>query len=155
VDWVNNVNINKCIATFFYLGYVPGMPGTFASAATALIWFLLPPVSVVYQIIFLLFLIPLSIMVSGNFAHKMQIKDPSCVVIDEVVGMSVALFAVPQVWYIYLLAFALFRLFDITKPYPINALERLSGGWGIVIDDFVAGLFARFVLMAVIFLIPG
>ena len=145
----------RFLATFFYVGYAPLMPGTVASAVTALIWFVLPPISALYQILFLLFLTPFAMWVAGLLAQHLQEKDPSCAVIDEVVGMSVALFAAPHVWWVYLLAFALFRLFDITKPYPINALERLPGGLGIVIDDFVAGIFARLVLCGAIFLIPG
>jgi phosphatidylglycerophosphatase A len=73
-------------------------------------------------------------------AHR---KDPSVVVIDEVVGMFVALFAVPLRIVDVLIAFLCFRLFDITKPFPLRRLEAQPGGWGIMLDDLVAGIYAN------------
>ena len=68
--------------------------------------------------------------------------DPGFVVIDEVIGQWIALLASPADWRHGLIALVLFRLFDITKPFPIRRLERLPGGWGIVFDDVAAGLYA-------------
>jgi phosphatidylglycerophosphatase A len=73
-------------------------------------------------------------------------KDPSIVVIDEVVGMLVALWALPFQAGEALAAFLCFRLFDIVKPYPIRRLERQPGGWGIMLDDVLAGLYANAVI---------
>jgi phosphatidylglycerophosphatase A len=71
-------------------------------------------------------------------------RDPSCAVIDEVLGMGVAMFLLPQgpEWPFIIMAVILFRLFDIWKPFPIRRLEKLPGGWGIMTDDLVAGLYA-------------
>ena len=68
--------------------------------------------------------------------------DPGFVVIDEVIGQWIALLGSPADWRHGLIALVLFRLFDITKPFPVRRLERLPGGWGIVFDDVAAGLYA-------------
>ena len=68
--------------------------------------------------------------------------DPQFVVIDEVIGQWIALLFCPVDWRHALIALVLFRLFDITKPFPVRRLERLPGGWGIVFDDVAAGLYA-------------
>ena len=68
--------------------------------------------------------------------------DPGFVVIDEVIGQWIALLFCPVDWRHALIALVLFRLFDITKPFPVRRLERLPGGWGIVFDDVAAGLYA-------------
>jgi phosphatidylglycerophosphatase A len=68
--------------------------------------------------------------------------DPGFVVIDEVVGQWIALLGSPADWRHGLIALVLFRLFDITKPFPVRRLERLPGGWGIIFDDVAAGLYA-------------
>jgi phosphatidylglycerophosphatase A len=74
-------------------------------------------------------------------------KDPQRVVIDEVAGVLVALAAAPPTWSGVALAVGLFRFFDITKPFPARRAERLPEGWGIVLDDLVAGVWAALVLL--------
>ena len=69
-------------------------------------------------------------------------KDPQFVVIDEVAGQAIALLFMPANWRGALIALVLFRLFDITKPFPVRQLENLPEGWGIVFDDVAAGLYA-------------
>jgi phosphatidylglycerophosphatase A len=69
-------------------------------------------------------------------------EDPGFVVIDEVAGQWIALLFSPVDWRHGLIALVLFRLFDITKPFPARQLESLPGGWGIVLDDVAAGLYA-------------
>lgn len=73
-------------------------------------------------------------------------KDPSFVVIDEVVGMLVALFAVPLRVGDVLVAFFCFRMFDIVKPFPLRRLESQPGGWGVMLDDVAAGLYTNIVV---------
>jgi len=68
--------------------------------------------------------------------------DPGFVVVDEVIGQWIALLGSPADWRHGLIALVLFRIFDITKPFPVRRLERLPGGWGIVFDDVAAGLYA-------------
>lgn len=79
-------------------------------------------------------------------------KDPSQVVIDEVIGMLVTLFLVPLSWLTIGLGFFLFRLFDVVKPWPVRQSERLRGGLGIVADDMLAGLYAHLTLTGILWL---
>lgn len=69
-------------------------------------------------------------------------KDPSRVVLDEMLGMWVALLAAPVEWEAWAVIFVLFRLFDVLKPLGIRSLERLPGGWGVMLDDLLAGIYA-------------
>ena len=129
------------IATFFYVGYAPYCPGTAASFIAALIAFFIPEISIIYTVPFLIFLFFVGVWSTKIFAAKMKLCDPSQAVIDEVVGMWLSLIFVPKNIWFYLLAFVLFRFFDISKVYPINKSEKLKGGWGIMLDDVIAGLF--------------
>ena len=88
------------------------------------------------------------IWAAGRAAGLMNKKDPGQVVIDEVAGQFIALMFVPLVvsWWMILAGFLLFRLFDIWKPYPIDSMQELPGGFGIVVDDLVAGIYAAIVM---------
>ena len=80
--------------------------------------------------------------------------DPSIVVIDEIVGIWIALLLLPKTVVAYAVAFLLFRLFDVLKPQPARALERLPGGWGIMLDDVVAGAYANLGAHLIVWLLP-
>jgi len=95
------------------------------------------------------------VVASGRAAIELGLTDPPMVVWDEVVGMGVALLAVPHGLLVVLAAFGLFRLFDITKPYPIKRLERLPGGYGIMLDDVLAGVYANVCLQGVLWILSG
>lgn len=129
------------IATGFGLGYSPVAPGT-AGSLLALVsaYFIFKayhPFLIIATIIFFA-----GGIVSAAFVENDQgAEDPRMVVVDEMVGMWIGLLFVPHYWWAYFIAFALFRLFDILKPFPINAAQRLSGGWGIMMDDVLAGLY--------------
>ncbi len=79
---------------------------------------------------------------SGVTEKELKLKDPSIVVIDEVLGVGVALLWVPKDLPFLIMGVVLFRIFDIWKPYPLRNLERLPGGWGIMLDDLGAGIYA-------------
>jgi len=83
---------------------------------------------------------------AGVSERHFRSTDPGPVVIDEVMGMLVTLFLVPVGWSGAFIAFLLFRLFDIVKPYPSNRLERLPGGVGVMADDFMAAIYANLTL---------
>jgi phosphatidylglycerophosphatase A len=80
-------------------------------------------------------------------------KDAGQVVIDEIAGYLVTMFALPATWPWALAGFAVFRLFDIWKPWPIDGLQRLKGGWGVMIDDLVAGIYGCALLHILAFFI--
>jgi phosphatidylglycerophosphatase A len=93
-------------------------------------------------------------VVTGGITEKqLDTKDPSIVVIDEVLGVGVAMLWIPKEWPFALMAVILFRIFDIWKPYPLRHLERLPGGWGIMLDDLGAGIYAWIWLQIGIWLI--
>jgi phosphatidylglycerophosphatase A len=135
------------IATLFGIGRLRPGPGTWASAATIVLWAaaahlltlsLRTPVAIALAALVTLIGIPAATRVSRASA----IKDPQFVVIDEVAGQLIALIAVPLAWKTFLTGFILFRAFDIIKPPPVRQLERLPEGTGIVLDDIAAGIFA-------------
>ena len=129
----------RFVATFFYLGKLPFAPGSWGSLGALLLWLLLPVTfSVHLSVIVMLFI--LGVYSSNKMAKYLDDHDPSEVVIDEVVGMGISLFMLPHNFWLYLLAFILFRVFDILKPSLIYRIQNLSGGWGIMLDDVLAGL---------------
>ena len=126
-------------ATFFYLGKLPFSPGSWGSLGALLLWLLLPVTfSIHLSVIIILFV--LGVYSSSRMAQYLDEHDPSEVVIDEVVGMGISLFMLPHSPGLYFLAFILFRVFDILKPSFIYRIQNLSGGWGIMLDDVLAGL---------------
>lgn len=128
------------LATGFGIGWIPFAPGTIASLVVALlVWFFVPESAVLqYAIIFLLFIV--ARLTLGIVVRKYGVKDESCIVLDEFLGMAIALFLVPKLWWAYLIAFLIFRIFDIVKPWPISWIEqRIRGAYGIILDDVMAG----------------
>jgi phosphatidylglycerophosphatase A len=135
----------RLVATFFGTGFFPVAPATFASAIVAalLFWWGPHPAAEIWIIIGLL---PIAIA-SAHIAEKSLGHDAHPIVIDEVVGQMIALWNLPRSWPWVLAGFLLFRLFDIWKPLGAREAQRLPGGWGIVVDDVMAGLYA-WVLLA-------
>ena len=88
------------------------------------------------------FTVALGVPAATGVARKTGLKDPQCVVIDEVAGQLIPFLAIPASWKSLLLGFILFRGFDIVKPPPVRQLERLPEGLGIVMDDVAAGVYA-------------
>jgi phosphatidylglycerophosphatase A len=135
------------IATFFSIGHLRPGPGTWASAATTLLWAALshelaPSVRMPAAIGLAIIIILIGIPAATRVSRSAGIKDPQFVVIDEVAGQLVALIAVPLAWKSFLAGFILFRAFDILKPPPVRQLEAIPGGAGIVLDDAAAGVYA-------------
>ena len=141
----------RVVATWFGCGKWPWGPGTAGSLGAILP--LLPMLSNTYvgwrSVLFLLvalFLAP-GIWASTQYEQITGKKDPSAVVVDEVLGQWLTLaFATKFTWASLGLGFVLFRIFDIVKPFPVRRVERFPGGVGIVADDLAAGLYAGLVL---------
>jgi phosphatidylglycerophosphatase A len=134
-------------ATLFGIGRLHPGPGTWGSATTVLLWATIAcalpanlrlPVAIALALLVTLIGIPAATQVSRASGRK----DPQFVVIDEVAGQLIALFAAPLAWKTFLAGFILFRVFDIIKPPPVRQLERLPEGTGIVLDDVMAGIYA-------------
>jgi phosphatidylglycerophosphatase A len=135
------------IATFGGVGRLHPGPGTWASAATVLIWAaavyrIAPSLQAPIALALAGLIILIGIPAATRVARTSATKDPQFVVIDEVAGQLIALIAVHLTWKTFLAGFILFRAFDIMKPPPVRQLERLPEGTGIVLDDVAAGIFA-------------
>ncbi len=135
----------KIIATFFYVGYLPLIPGTFGSAAALLFYIFLKP-GPLAQYAFLALFLSLGFYFSGKAEKQFNSKDPKYIVIDEVAGMFLALLFVPLDFRLLAIGFLLFRVLDTVKPYPADRLQNLPGSAGIMLDDVVAGLYANIIL---------
>src|SRR5579864_9018679 len=137
------------VATFFGAGLGKPGPGTWGSVAAVLLWAAFAWGFHPQPLILLLTLlggivvsIAIGVPAATIAARESGRHDPGFVVIDEVAGQWIALLGSPADWRHALIALILFRLFDITKPFPARQLERLPAGWGIVFDDVAAGLYA-------------
>ena len=135
----------KSIATVFGVGYLPIAPGTWATMVGVAIAYCFGNNLPAYTIL-LLVLLALGIMTSGMLEKQLGQKDPGVVVIDEVVGVIIALWGLPLIWSVMICGFFLFRAFDMFKIYPINKLEAQPGGWGIMLDDCMAGVYTNIIL---------
>lgn len=130
-------------ATCCCVGKVGLMPGTFGSLVGLAFFYLLNLETIAAFVIWLILIFFVGVRSSKVMVRTAQQKDPSWIVIDEIFGMGVALFLVPHSCTAYLLAFVFFRFFDILKPFPINRVDAAPwGGWGVMLDDFLAGIFA-------------
>ena len=146
---------DRIILTFFGSGYFPVAPGTAGSAASlavgALIWFQLPEVALPFLFPILTLISMAGCVLPGERIQSLfGRKDPGAVVIDEAAGQYAALSVLPwlpQTWTPWILAFLLFRLFDILKPFGIRKLEEKPGGWGVLLDDVAAGILAAVILL--------
>ena len=133
----------KFFATGFGAGYLPKAPGTWGTLLAILPVYLLQSYVPEYYLMFTIAFIIFSVWVSSNAIKIFNDSDPSIVVIDEIAGFLVTMLFVPFSYLFVGIAFVLFRLFDILKPWPICWLDkRLGGGWGIVLDDVMAGIYA-------------
>jgi phosphatidylglycerophosphatase A len=139
--------LGRAVATFFGLGFFPLAPGTAASLAVVLIYkFFLVDLFWPYLLFFLSLFTVLGVVASSAYARELREKDPRRIVIDEACGQLFVLLLVPPTWTALAVAFFLFRLFDIIKPFPVSQAEKLPGGWGIMADDFVAAGMAKILL---------
>jgi phosphatidylglycerophosphatase A len=144
------------VATVLGIGRFRPGPGSWGSLAAVLTWGLLtrwipPSWQVVASVLLALLAVATGIPAATRVARAAAVKDPQSVVIDEVAGQFIALLAVPVSWKSLLAGFILFRGFDIVKPPPIRALERLPEGLGIVIDDVAAGIYALAVMQLLLY----
>ena len=137
------------VATFFGAGLGKPGPGTWGSVAAVLLWAAFasfahptPHALLMALLIAIAAAIALGVPAATIVEREAGCTDPGLVVIDEVIGQWIALLASPPDWRYGLIALALFRIFDIVKPFPVRRLERLPAGWGIIFDDVAAGLYA-------------
>ena len=136
--------LSYVLATGFGTGYAPVAPGT-AGSLLALCLYVLIPLSEMQWILIIAITIYLGI-ITGTYVEKRLNKDPGIVVIDEMAGQWLSLLFLPRTFYIYIIAFLLFRLLDIIKPFPADRSQNLNGGLGIMMDDIIAGIYTNILI---------
>lgn len=144
----------RLIASFFYTGFAPVAPGTFGSLAAFVFYF--PLLYLNSRLIYIATVVVISgigIWAAGRAEKDSRIVDPSFVVIDEVAGQLITLFLVPFSWINVVAAFLLFRILDIIKPFPGRRAEHLPGGWGIMTDDIIAGVYGCLLIHLALYLL--
>lgn len=138
-------------------GRAPIAPGTFGSLTAAILLFLpgrlpgVPPWSLTFAMISLAVVFFAGVWSAGK-AEKIHGKDPGIVVIDEVAGMIVTFILLPTTPLALVLGFFLFRAMDILKPFPVRLFERAPGGWGVMLDDVMAGVYSNLLLRLSLYL---
>ena len=139
----------KLISSFFFVGYLPLIPGTFGSLAGLAIYFFVKASA--FDLVFATCVVTLLGFLAANEAEKVfNKKDDRRIVIDEVSGMLISLLFLPPEPAIIISAFLIFRALDTLKPYPANGLQRLNGGLGVMSDDIVAGIYTNITLQVVV-----
>jgi len=130
-------------------------PGTFGTLVAIPLYWFMQPLSILYYALITLVLFLLGIGLCGYAARKLGVHDHPGIVWDEIVGYLITMFMAPAGLMWIIIGFALFRLFDIWKPWPISWLDaKVSGGFGIMIDDVLAGIYAACLLQLLVFLLP-
>jgi phosphatidylglycerophosphatase A len=131
--------------TVCFIGYFPFAPGSFASLVAFLALYFSDLSNGFYLIIFAIILFFVGVFVS-SFLEKSWGKDAKYIVIDEVVGMLLSIVFLPKTFIIWGMAFLIFRIFDVLKPYPLKRFEEFKGGWGVMIDDLGAAIYTSILM---------
>ena len=145
--------LSRIIASLFYVGFLPGMPGTYGSVITALVFWAVNfgtgpiPLSIHLAAVGIITLI--GIAASAEISRVSGVEDPSYIIIDEVAGQLITFLFLPAAWFNIIIGIAAFRIFDIWKPFPIRKLEDLGKGVGVMADDLLAGIYANILLQIV------
>lgn len=137
--------IYKLIGSGFYSGYFPFASGT-AGSLVAMLFYLIPEFSnpdIVITAIIISFFIGVYL---GDYFEKIYGKDPNEFTLDEFVGTWLTFLLVPKTTPFLIGGFIIWRFFDIIKPFPANKMESLKGGWGIMLDDVVSGMYSLLII---------
>lgn len=143
----------RIIATGFYLGYAPVAPGTVGSLLGLFLYWAVPKSESVFSLVIYALLFFIGVW-SATEVEKEAGKDASIIIIDEIVGMLITLTWFDKNVKALVIGFIIFRFFDITKPFPAKHAERLPGGWGVMMDDVIAGVYSAAVLRLIFLFVP-
>lgn len=141
-------------ATGFGSGYSPIAPGTAGSVVGVVLFWAGARGPLLLQVAVLAAIFFTAVVASTRVARQTGLKDPGIVVVDEIVGIWITLFALPFTLPVVVAGFLLFRLLDVVKPPPARRLEGLPGGWGIVLDDAMVAIYANLILRAALLVWP-
>ena len=152
------MRLTELIVTVFFIGYIKIAPGSIASLATALLFYFFAKHLIFFSFIIIISLtIFLSFYAVRIYTNEFLEKDKREIVIDEVIGQSIALLPLliftgnnsPD-FYMCLISLLSFRFFDIVKPYPINKFDEMNNVFGVIFDDILAGIFSFFLLTLIL-----
>ncbi len=143
-----NTHIKIFLTTGAYTGFSPVASGTVGTLVGILLYLLLPTQAPALYLLLVLVLIGAAIWLAQQGEIIFDTHDSSYIVVDEIVGFLVAMCWLPAHWGYILAAFCIFRVFDIINPPPAGQLESLPGGFGVVLDDVMAGIYTNLVLQA-------
>jgi len=143
--------LEKFLGSGFYSGYSSVASGTVGSLAALLIYFI-PGFENLYIIIPALILFFIYGVIVGSKFERLYGKDPAQCTIDEIVGTWIALIALPKSIGIIITSFLLWRLLDIIKPEPARMLEKIKGGFGIMIDDVISAAYSLIIMHLIVYL---
>lgn len=146
--------IGLFFATGFYSGYSPIASGTVGSFVALLIYWFIPGFEKTEVLLSVILIATLIGFWSGFIAEKKWGHDPSEMVLDEFVGMWITLILVPKTMLLAFISFFFCRLFDVVKPFPANISQKLPGGYGIMIDDIIAGIYSLLTVHLILYLFP-
>ena len=144
----------RLIVTFFYIGHAKIAPGSIASLVTTLIFYFFAKHLISYLFIIIILITSiLAFFAVSIYTYELSEKDRSEIVIDEVIGQSIALLPLllfeqsnhPQL-FMCIISLLFFRFFDIVKPYPINKFDKMNSTFGVIFDDILAGIFSALLL---------
>ncbi|MCI0512072.1 phosphatidylglycerophosphatase A [candidate division KSB1 bacterium] len=139
----------KILATSLGTGFSPIAPGTVGALGALLIYYLVTPVNPIYLGLLILGLFGVGVW-AATVVEKELGHDASQINIDEVVGVLITIWAFDPTPLNLILGFMLFRFFDIVKPFPINRLQDLPAGWGVMLDDVLAGIYGHLILRLIV-----
>ena len=142
----------EIISTVFYIGRLPFAPGTWCSFIAFLAWYFLniQGVFILYASLVLFFI---GVAVTTIYSESLEQEDPSEIVIDEWVGQWIALWLIPHSFIWGFISFLFFRLFDIFKPGPVQIMDDIKSGTGIMMDDVIAGILALLVTQSLVYFV--
>lgn len=145
--------LSRILATGIYSGYFPVAPGTVGSALGLLLLFIFPALTGWNLLVLSAVLFFIGVW-AATAVEKTDGKDASIINIDEIVGMWLSVVFLPDwiQWYWLIIAFFIFRIFDIIKPPPVNISQKISRGWGVMIDDVLAGLYTNLFLRLLLYI---
>lgn len=138
--------LTEIIASCFYIGYIPGAPGTYGSLFALI---LLSQFNFLSKTIPILIFIIIGLIFSTRMEKQTNNEDDQRIVIDEFVGLLITFYLFKPNFTFLIIGFILFRLYDIYKPYPIKKIQNLPAGFGIMADDILAGIYARIVIFLI------
>ena len=142
---------SKWLATCLGIGYIQKGAGTIAALFCCLIWYVarVHSAPVLFQLLILTFVFLTGVWASTILEKKWG-HDSNRIVIDEVLGMGVGLILLPVGWKTLVIAFIVFRFFDIVKPLYIRKMEDLPSGWGVMADDLLAGIYTNIIMQVIV-----